>query len=100
MDPTAEYEAQKNPTDHKMMATIRPVVRILKTERLDTLKRRRQKKTMLSFVKPYAAEDSNCNANSIYYGKLEQIDASAAKVFAGMNLHLLYGLGVIGSLGQ
>ena len=68
--PQPNTKPKKNPTDHKTIATIRPAVRILKMERLDTLKRRRQKKTMLSFVEPYAAEDSNCNANSIYYGKI------------------------------
>lgn len=76
--PHANTKAKKKHMDQTIMIAIRPAVITSNIERLDTLKRRRQKKTMLSLMNPYAAEDSSCDANSICCHGCQRISKQSA----------------------
>ena len=95
--PQPNTKATKKLMDQAIITMMRPAVTTPKIERLDTTKRRRQKKTMLSLIKPYAREDSSCNAYSIYCHNGQCIRYTKA---ASSDSHLLDDLRLPGILGQ
>ena len=63
--PQANTKARKKLMDQTIIAPIRAAVVTSNKDRLDTTKRRRQKRTMLNLMNPYAADVSRFAANSI-----------------------------------